>query len=1165
MLYSASLGLPSHLQDRLTEDLPNTFKECCDGLSWCLATSAFRDTLVFWMQRLDLLIYIKCPIPDEIAPRILNVVWDLIQHPEQDHKSLSALCRLFSDLLGTVPADTDFVVDWKACYDLAERYAFSRFSRYHAALPRSVSNSIMSLFPAITRFFTEDSPSQILDFLTPLFCPFDTKHHQAHGFLCVLLPTRIRKFIEPEITYVPLILKSWEFSDQTALEPHILTMSLLYRLAKSRPTFDWEPYFGTIMMKVLHLLHLPLSDKGSRSPKLESSYSSFLSVSTKAAMFFEAAGSWLAYALRPPSISSLHLSHFKHFIKVIKPFLHPQTEGHWSRSIGDLLSTFTSQLNKRVGREKIAIDLYPGLITAVYARSSSLSHDALLSLSDLAELQPNVVIPKLLTTIQESLLALQEPHLVPASLMLMSFTVQPLLRYLDQLNKEGRKEDEATTWKIFGQICNDCLVAIDPVDSKKCLNALKMYLSIFARIPVANHNSITNNTPWFDFVNGLRSLIPDIVSRLCVLVRVGEIPSDSTFEGLVDVIFQGLDDDLYKRCFDTVFDFLKNNIVYEDPFGALSALVSAVCFKNPDYSIPKILNFIQSRIFDRTTDLLLPSQIALSSQRKPLFYEHSSTRPVFLGAEDSSHYYIAVLNGLVTRSGGKMLLKEMPRIVAIVSGFLKSSNPAIQQESVSCIRFALYSLLCSYPQECRPTVNNQHPAEIGGYVRSRCFSETCVDFYSPSEETISEVLKLCESLLNWCCEGISLFNSSVDVSISERRMLLGISLNMVGAMVNGLSPVSRLIDSEAQSDYMWKLPYRLNSSFSVWGNPTHKLDLSNLIEKFPIFTDSFQQLSSPKTLRDQISPIVITAINLISSISPDDSTSLSLCSSILDALVSKNFCSSKWFAFRLEYHFQLRGLFVDETVSFDLKYTSRALQVERVFLHYHALVTTEIGFSCPAQPPNGCLEGLLHLSVHPYLSVRETAQDPIGYVTKNVEGVAKLSVDYLEECLKSDDLEFHEVKGLIYLFGSRRLIATRFVRVIFTVISDWVIAGNFPSNISSSEVTRLVPHLLDVCGSYSDIFSFFEPIFSINHEKSLVVLNKYLLNKPDNLTELHSQSINDKSAQNYQDASHYLNIFSLMSGPLSLSTIDELPTFIASPLLEFFLRLIRPSCFFFKC
>ncbi|KAL0214447.1 hypothetical protein P9112_006631 [Eukaryota sp. TZLM1-RC] len=1192
-LYSVSSALDDDIKSRLSNQLPEVLHECCDGLTWCLATTAFRDALVFWLQRFDLLLYIKAPIPDQEAVRILKVLWKLIIHPEQDHKSLASLCRMFSDVLSIVPPDLNFEIQWKEFYDLADRYVFSPYGRNHPVLPRSLGASIMSLLPSICHWFEEGCTQEMIDTFVPFFCPYDTQHHKAHGFLCTLLPVRIRKHHEPPLSFLPAVLKSWEWSDQTLLEPHILTMRMLARIAFYRPDFDWSPHFGSIMAKILHLLHLPLSQQSGTGPKLESSYSKFLVATTKASMFFEAAGKWLAHSLRPVSLSPLYLEHFKHFIRVIKPFLHPQTEGHWSRSIGDLLSSFTSELNSRVTKAQLGDvrrlkvpsvdpkyhlprefvvnlceDLYPALLTAVYARSSSLSHDALLALSDLAELEPHVIIPPVLTTVQESLLALQEPHLVPPALMLMSFSIQPLLRYLGELEKEDDDEKAREVWGQFTSITSDCLVAIDPVDSKKCLNALKMYLSICTRIPLTSPDSITSPS-WRKYVSSLRSLSLNIVERLCVLVRVGEVPSDATFEGLADALFQSMDDQLFASAFEVVFDFLKNNIVSEDPFSSCAALVAAVTFRNPSFVIPKLLKFIESRVFDRSVGLLMPSDISLASlprNQRP-FYESESSVNVFLGSSDSSHYYLSVLNGCLTRAGSQTLVDSLPRVLTIVSAFFKSNDPSILQEASSCIRFAYYSLLCQYPSECRPFSDNTHPKNPSDYVKARSFEEINVEFYKPTQNTINQLLAVSQDLIYWCCKALADYRNRISASLSQRKSLLMISLQILNSLVVGLAPITRLSPTNYQYEKPFVYPTRMRSKFSLLTPFEGGFDFSKMEE----FNAELGWLKDEKlSIRDQLCSITTCFCDAIAEVS-DDPSALSVCSSILDSLASKNYCSSKWWAYRLEHHYQLRGLFIDETVSTDNKYTSRPLMIERTFLQLHSLLTSEVGYTGDLEAPKGAVDYLLKLSIHPYLIVRETSQEPIGYMTKNVAGVAESSVSFLAKICQEREPEFHEIKGLIYLFASRRLIASitrhwtllaKFLTTIINTFGKWTLTGDLPSTLTSSELTRLIPHLLDVTSSFSDVFTHFEPIFSTSMSTKDLI-KELLFTLPAEMDTYFNYAINQKANQNYKDLTCYLSIIKPIFSIVALSFTNT-QAFLATPLLELMVRLIRPGCFWYS-
>jgi len=371
-------------------------------------------------------------------------------------------------------------IPWRPLYELYRRTNHSKHKDLGIiTVPKDYDNVLRELIGMCRIYFPIQSTQQMLDEWRPLLCPYDSMMWNAVEYFELFLPTlSLREYHEKGFNlWFEEFITIWESNaNKPSWERGIV--SLLSRLASDTIGFiDWNPYVPLIFTRFI---------KGFKN----SDYAHNDLVV------------WIVSMLGPNNLCQNYLTQL---IKSNQTYYYPSNNRQFTDRLQLIMKSFAIQFVDRLHRERYKqnswlptipdnsklnqqdiTDFVNSFIQIVMISmfSPSGSSDSETSLKYLVQLRPDIVIPKVLKELNQSLDTLTEPHRLEASINCLTAILPSIIN-----NRKSYPEYAIGLFPLLTHL----LVGLDVNDIEK-LKAIFSLIETFAYlVPFVNCSTIQKN------------------------------------------------------------------------------------------------------------------------------------------------------------------------------------------------------------------------------------------------------------------------------------------------------------------------------------------------------------------------------------------------------------------------------------------------------------------------------------------------------------------------------------------------------------------------------------------------------------------------------------------------------------------------------------------------
>jgi hypothetical protein len=548
---------------------------------------------------------LKYQFAPELCDQILNVFYLLVTAKRTSVVQRKTIMTVMSEICKKkgMAKKLSFTFDWRPFWDEILEIAL-RWRR-----PECVSNAdaCVELLDALAEFLhcgrnllNDDVAQRIaresLEFLDDLRNP---SCYEGLLMLVLCLPTKFSQYDE----YLPRWIKIWSNISHNPTWDYCW-LSIFARARKHTKSFDWTslspllfskgnelivPLDESVPKGSSHMLHIPhyyrrlalldadpdimalsklaklmyfmtLLEPGSDSMLIEGPRIS-ITPTTASTVLKDNSVEFTYSGFTKVDMVHKGAVDISMFFQSIRCFLHPTTEGIWTRSVGAFVTTFVGELSRHFGRNyahnlvqqqagggtsaeafsddhskfKAPIHMPTvrymlGFFTVIvmetlYVKDCTTFHFYASCLKNLVTLDPtlsSIIVPYLLAALDARIVS--QSHQAPLALQAFWVLIKPLLfpnpliiRYVPHLLKA-------------------LLPAIDPNDQKKTIAALSVLITLFAHIPIrTDYSGYTNTSAYLDtkpYICGLTVTDDAATNDYCEWMR-SQLEDDlSTYEPL---------------------------------------------------------------------------------------------------------------------------------------------------------------------------------------------------------------------------------------------------------------------------------------------------------------------------------------------------------------------------------------------------------------------------------------------------------------------------------------------------------------------------------------------------------------------------------------------------------------------------------------------------------
>jgi len=980
------------------------FAEIKGNLGRSIALGELRPGIVTWSSRLNKYIRLyglKFPKADHIS--LIKLLYSFITTPGLEPFMVNHTAGTLASLLRKRDLLTrdDLTLEWRPMYDMYERILHSHLESLGLIkLPSNIDQTLKILIKFCRPYFELSATEDMLREWRPLMCPLDVTMGKAMSYFEMFLPTYSASE-NPEQTYklwFDELLGFWAACGNSPIwEPSLL--SLLARLAEHNTGLvDWSKYMPVIFTRVQKMFSLPVhynkTNVGHKGMALDST----------------TAARWIVNTLGGKSPTQQFLSQL---FQSLESYYHPANIGKYSIKLTEFMAKISDAFIKRVRRERykkpawglvppqeltlsdsditdFVLSVQPIVYHAMWSRWGFL--DAGSTLSCLATMRPELILPTLVERLYAALETVTEPHKLTASL----YSVLSVARCLVLKTKQYPDGQTHVLPLLFS-----VLPGIDTNDMRKSMITFQ-YISTFAAlVPFVDHSNYVNEHPdlseeektvcfqtaqFEDFMVEFLNRCFAIVENSEVQQIRSEVSTDdasvSREDTMKDVgmastfsaILMQSSEKLYDVALKKVKSWINGKIMEWKVSGKIAAgLCRCLTKVRPDKGLagllPLVLDIIEGIVKDGVKD-----EDSLNDELK---------------------FQLMMLSELV-RVPGKFLLPYMARIELLLSSLVQHNSKEGNILTGAVLRHTLRSLTQTCPVEYKsaPAGYDRDLATyqpLTDWGRAGDVHDLEIDWYIPGQEELQVAHKLIMKVLGAQLLSLGEYVENKKV-LTKEELACSISLiseSVLGAgtfMANWEENVIHLKNSQVDLSHRYHIVSKRAQPNLTLNGPNARLEIVKVMHKLLAF-----QLSN----------------------SPDDTKCLTGIATVYQSLlfftgIPKVEHDTRWRSFQA-----IKKAMENKLVG--NKKLIRAILIDRAHLQHEArmLENSNRNFS---QTHKLIYEDLLLLATNHYSAVRIKGQDVLGRGIKHLAHSYQVVVPRLVEMLKKDENISHEqFKGALYV------------------------------------------------------------------------------------------------------------------------------------------------------
>ncbi|KAI9594574.1 hypothetical protein BDF19DRAFT_466137 [Syncephalis fuscata] len=507
------MSVPAHPTARDLKEPVRLLNDIKAGLSVHLSIGDWAGSLLY-VSRLENYMDLKYPLEMSERVQLGQLLYTTLTQPEVDltwsNRFANTLIRLISNDY-RVPNHA-LQLEWRPLYYKLKQVWTPKSSDW-TSIDTAVSIHSLKRLPLIvSRFFDLDTATdEMLGCWLPMLQPLD------HGpsligmlWLGRFLP------IEPRLDggppkWLPTLFQYWmEFARSIEwCDMALLTIGRLakrhanYRYTDASNTGTFVPLFETRSLDWVYNLMLrhcavPIAGQGkiqSNSTLYRLSNHQRGLVSAQQEEWFGLVGIWTT---RTDEVDAngmpLGIQRLENWFKAFESYFHPSNQGSWSIKFAYQLKGAAQELLTRVRAERdderyqirpenrltkemirrIVIAFRPALLLAMFSKDSAVVSVTHRTLSYLAWIDPEVIIPPILSRVVPSLESLTETHRTTSMIDCLARIARPLFC----------RSNYPQGGKYLGALLQLTLPGLDANDSKKCIATTRFIYNALCGIPL---------------------------------------------------------------------------------------------------------------------------------------------------------------------------------------------------------------------------------------------------------------------------------------------------------------------------------------------------------------------------------------------------------------------------------------------------------------------------------------------------------------------------------------------------------------------------------------------------------------------------------------------------------------------------------------------------------
>jgi len=982
----------------------NWFAEIKANLGKSIALRELRPGIVTWSSRLNKYIRLyglKFPKADQIS--LIKLLYSFITTPGLEPFMVNHTAGTLTSLLRKRDLLTreDLTLKWRPMYELYERVLHSHLESLGLIkLPSNIDQTLKNLIKFCRPYFEPSATKDMLKEWRPLMCPLDVTMGKAMSYFEMFLPT-FSASENPEETYklwFEELLGFWAACGNSPIwEPSLL--SLLARLAEHNTGLvDWSKYMPIIFTRVQKMFSLPVhynkTNVGHKGMSLDCS----------------TAARWIVNTLGGQSPTQQYLSQL---FQSLESYYHPANIGKYSIKLTEFMAKLSDAFIKRVRRERykkpswglvppkeltlsdtditnFVQSVQPVVFHAMWSRWGFL--DAGATLSCLATLRPELILPTLVERLYAALETVTEPHKLTASL----YSVLSVARSLVVKNKHYPEGQTHVLPLLFS-----VLPGIDTNDMKKSMITFQ-YISTFAAlVPFVDNSNFVGNHPdlseeeknvcsqtaqfedfMVEFLNRCFSIIENSevqqirseVSTDDASVSREDTMKDVGMASTFSAILMQSSEKLYDVALKKVKTWVNGKIMEWKVSGKIAAgLCRCLTKVRPERGLagllPLVLDIVEGLVKDGVKE-----EDSLNDELK---------------------FQLMMLSELI-RVPGKFLLPYIDRIDKLLSSLVQHSSKEGNILTGAVLRHTLRSLTQTCPVEYKSAAAGYDRdlsvyQPLSDWGRAGDIHALEMDWYIPGQEELDKAHKLVTKVLD-----VQL--SSLEEYIVKKKVLtkeeLACSISLISETVLGAGT------------------FMANWKENILNLKDSQVDLSH---RNHVVSSSVQPDLTLKSsnARLEIVKVMHKLLDFQLSNYPDDTKCLTSIATIYQSLlfftgIPKAEHDTRWRSFQAIKKAMENKLLGNKKLI-------RAILIDRTHLQHEArmLENSNKNFS---QTHQLIYDDLLLLATNHYSAVRVKGQEVLGKGIKHLAHSYQIIVPRLVDLLKKDDSISHEqFKGALYV------------------------------------------------------------------------------------------------------------------------------------------------------
>lgn len=894
----------------------------------------------------------------------------------------------------------DLQLEWRPLYDLCIR-ALDK-SKSGIGMYRYFSTFESTLFTAIKNcklYFPASATQEILDEFRSKLCPFNVDGiSTAIQYLELFLPTAMKPEEAP-IGYnlwLNEFMNLWEACPNAGSWENNM-MWIFSGLASYQMGYvDWEPYVEGMFVRFQRCLQLPVNFKQRQLGKQFKIDTSAMAI-------------WIICSLHKDNSTFFHL---EKLMQTLESYFYPANTGRWTIKLRELLKKLTFFFVQRLHWERFKkpswnnnvpdhfkltdddIDrfvniLKPCVEPAMYSRLGS--QDVILTLSYLASLRPNLIIPGILDKLYASMDSLTEPHKLTSSMM----AVVAVGRHMVQGTHNNYPEGPTHVIPLLMAL----LPGIDPNDIRKSYVTFNFIVRFVSMVPLINcsdaynhYNNLTEEEHLLcEATAGFEDFVLQFFDKLIVwvdsssldFVRLEQMASnnnsknrsesiaESAVGSLVHAVLNQCSPSIFHSALRKVYNFVADRILEVQVAGKLVAVVvRAFSMVNPKETLKVFLPYLMGAIEE-----------ALNENPNLIQDEHVDAK--FL-------YNMMILSEVV--DGKDELLPYIDPLTKILDKTLHMTCLQANQLSARILELILASLTNISTRDSRSSdqdygtpVKDFLPIREWGKAQS--IEDLKISWYVPKEKEIEAVQLLVNKYLIPELETLNQFASG-DLKISRQELKCTLKIIISILSCHLLLPI-------------WEEPaYKLvDSVLDPWA--------FNLI----VIENGTVNMPDGSNIRKGIVNTLHRAQRKLLELDEGDTKSIQNIIHIYNIVL---FNKSRNQDFELHWKsFHVAKKILEDRLH-KKKQHLRHMHLERV------MIQQELRIECRncsfTLTHKQILEDLLELAVSRYSEIRISAQSKLFGMIQYFPYSFTLLTDKIKEILKMDSVENHEkFKGCLYI------------------------------------------------------------------------------------------------------------------------------------------------------